>query len=52
MAQLIEHSLPTPDVRGSNPVIDKVYTTYLLSVNCIGKTKIKEKETGIGPNFF
>ena len=25
VAQLVELSLPTPDVRGSNPVIGKIY---------------------------
>ena len=46
MAQLVEGSLPTPEVRGLNPVIGKLlYRTikYLPTVNCIEKTKIKKK---------
>ena len=51
-AQLAEKSLPTPKVSSSNPVIGKLYIKYLGTVNCIEKTKIKEKEDGIGPFFF
>ena len=47
VAQLVEQLLPTPNVRGSNPVISKIYIT----VNCIEKTKIKKKEAGNGPFF-
>ena len=36
MAQLVERSLLTPEVRSSNSVIGKIYTD-----NCIEKTKIK-----------
>ena len=48
VAQLVEQSLPTPEGRGSNPVIGKnlmldVYVQQFL------KTKIKKKEPGIGP---
>ena len=43
VADLEEHSPPTPDVRGSNAVIGKL---YILS-NCIEKTKIKKKRPGI-----
>ena len=42
VAQLVEHSLPIPEVRGSNPVIEKNYIE-LFNVNCIEKTKIKKK---------
>ena len=43
VAQLVERSLPTPDVRGSNPDIGKV-----LSTNCtLEKTKIKKKRPGM-----
>ena len=52
MAQLVERSLPTPEIRGSNPVIGKLlYRTFncLSTVNCIEKTKIKKKEVGNGP---
>ena len=38
-AQLVEQSLPTPEVRVSNPVIGK----YLFTFNCKEKTKIKKK---------
>ena len=38
--QMVEGSLPTPEVRGSNPVIGKLYLYYLYSVNCFEKTKI------------
>ena len=42
VAQLVERSLPIPEVRGSNPVIGKkLYQT--LTVNCIEKTKIKKR---------
>ena len=42
MAQLVERSLLTPEIRGSNPDIGKI-----LSANCtIEKTKTKEKEGG------
>ena len=44
VAQLAERSLPVPYLRGSNPVIGK----KLFPVNCIEKTKIKEKEAGNG----
>ena len=46
MAQLVERLLPIPEVRGSNPVIDKkLYRTVI--VNCIDKTKIKKKRPGM-----
>ena len=45
MAQLIERSLPIPEVRGLNAVIGK----NLFTVNCIQNTKIKKKEAGNGP---
>ena len=38
MAQVVEWSLQTLGIRGSNPVISKFYNVH--SVNCIGKTKI------------
>ena len=57
MAQLVEWSLPTPEIRSLNPVIGKLlYRTFncLSTVNCIEKTKIKKKEAGNGPknNLF
>ena len=48
VAQLVERSLPIPEVRGSNPVIGKIYWTF-FTVNCIEKTKIKKKEARNGP---
>ena len=43
VAQLVERSLPTPEIRGLNPDIGKI-----LSANCtIEKTKIKKKRPGI-----
>ena len=42
VAQLVERSLPTPEVRSSNPVIGiKLY--LMFAANCIEKTKIKKK---------
>ena len=49
MAQLVERLLPIPEVRGSNPVIGKIYIHHLLTVNCIEKKKTKKKEAGNGP---
>ena len=50
VAQLVERSLPTLEVRGSNSVIGKKIC-WILIVNCveIWKDKNKEKESGIGP---
>ena len=36
VAQLVERSLPTPEVRSSNPVIGKNYVAF-NTVNCIEK---------------
>ena len=47
VAQLLERSLPIPEVRCSNPVIGKKFSEHLFTVNCFEKTKIKEKRTGI-----
>ena len=51
VAQLVERSLPTPEVCGSNPATAIFYIKHLFPVNCIEKTKIKKKETGNGPFF-
>ena len=40
VAQLVNRSLPTPEVRGSNQVIGEV----LFIINCIEKTKIKKRK--------
>ena len=42
VAQLVERSLPIPEVRGSNPVIGKKLY-WIFTVICIEKTKIKKK---------
>ena len=39
LAQLEDRSLPTPEVRSSNPVTRKLFIEHLLTV----KTKIKNK---------
>ena len=40
---MVEGSLPTPEDRSSNPVIGKkIYCMF--AVNCIEKTKIKQKD--------
>ncbi len=44
VAQLVEQSLPKPEIRGSNPNIGKL---YLPIVN--RKDENKEKEAGNGP---
>ena len=42
VAQVVERSLPIPEVRGSNPVIGKnIQLTF--TVNSIEKTKINKK---------
>ena len=47
--QLVEWSLPTPKDLCSSPAIINFYKEYLLSINCIEKTKLnKEKEAGSG----
>ena len=44
VAQLVERSLLTPEVRSS----DRQTLYYLYTVNCIEKTEIKEKDAGNG----
>ena len=47
MAQLVEQTLTTPEICGSNPIIGKMLSTK-LSTNClIEKTKIKNKRPGM-----
>ena len=51
VAQLVEQSLLTPEIRGLNPVIGKMLSPK-LSTNCIiEKTKKKEKVAGNGPSL-
>ena len=45
LAQLVERSIPTPEVRGSNPVIGKICVYYQL----YWKDENKEKEAWNGP---
>ena len=47
MAHLVERSHPTPEDRGSNPVIGEKII-HSITINWIEKTKIKKKETGNG----
>ena len=47
VAQLVERSPPIPEVCSSNPLIGKIYIEH-FTVNCIEKTKNKEKEAGNG----
>ena len=51
MAQLIERSLPTPVVHGSNPVISK--KLFILNIHLLStvywKDENKEKEAVNGP---
>ena len=49
VTQLVEWSLLTPKVPGSNPVIDKLfYRTFVYhTVNCDEKTKIMKKRPGM-----
>ena len=52
VAQLVEQSLPIPEVRGSNPVISKsllIYWTFVYCQLCIEKTDKRKKEAGNGP---
>ena len=47
VAQLVERSLLTPEIRGSNPVIGKILSTK-SSTNCIiEKTKIVKTMSGM-----
>ena len=55
VAQLVERSIPIPEVRGSNPVIgNKLFILnicFLSTVYWKDKNKEKEKEAGNG-SFF
>ena len=48
VAQLVQRSLPIPEIRGSNPDIGKILSTYCT----IEKTIINKKEAGNGPSFY
>ena len=51
MAQLVERSLPIPEVRGSNPVIGKIYIETIFYCQLQLKRGKKEKEAGNDPFF-
>ena len=42
VALLVQRSIQNPEVRGSNPVIGKLYIGR-FTVNCIEKTKIQKR---------
>ena len=44
VAQLVEWSLPIPEVRDSNPASGKINNKQLFNVNCFEKDENKEKE--------
>ena len=46
VAQLVERSLPTPEVRGSIPIGDINIDQYSTNYN-VEKTKIKKKRPGL-----
>ena len=43
VAQLVKQSLPTPEIRVSNPVIGKFIYYQLFKSSCFEKKKIKKK---------
>ena len=47
VAQLVEQSLAIPEVHGSSPVIGKIYSEHLFTVNCIEKMNIQKKRPGM-----
>ena len=47
MAQLVERSLPIPEICGSNPVIGKILSTNLSTNWKNRKDENKEKRTGM-----
>ena len=47
MAQLAGRSLLVSEVRGLNQVIGELLSEQSFTVNCIEKTKIKEKRPGM-----
>ena len=46
--QLVEWSLPTPEIRGSNPM---VYLIFYQLFHCLRRDESKEKEAGNGPSL-
>ena len=51
VTQLVERLLPTPEVRGSNPVIGKLLYETFVYCQLYWKDENKEKEAGNGPFF-
>ena len=51
MTQLVERSLPTSEIRGSNPLIGKMLSTNLSTHCIIEKSKIKKKRPGMAHLF-
>ena len=51
MAQLIERSLPTPEVCSLNPVISKLLYGTFVYCQLYGKDENKEKEAGMAVFF-
>ena len=51
VAQLVERSLPTPEVGSSNPVISKLLCGTFVCCQLYWKDENKEKEAGNGPFF-
>ena len=43
VAELVERLLPIPEVRGSNPVIGKIYIEHLFIFNCVEGTKFRKR---------
>ena len=50
MAQLVERSLPTPEICGSNPDGQRNFVNLFI-INCVEKKKIKKKRPGMA-HFF
>ena len=48
VVKLVAGSLPTPEIRGSNPVIGN-FIYYQLRKKCVEKREIKKKEAKNGP---
>ena len=51
VAQLVERSLPIQEVRGSIPVIGKIYIEHLFTCLLSTVLKRRKKEAGNGPLF-
>ena len=47
VGHLVVRSLPTQEVRGSNPVFCQICIEQLFPVICIEKTKLRKKRLGM-----